>query len=773
MNYVYHIENYIRVSLTFQSILECIRSTFYLVKNKIRIIALCLLISFFGYAQEDYIINQLGVKDGLAHNNIYEIFEDRDGFLWIGAGSKLQRFDGHNFITFEYIAEDSNSLVFGDIMSISQDYSGAIWVGTDGGGLSRFKNGQFRSFKSEGKDNSISNNSVEVILTTPDSSLWIGTWGGGINLYKNGQFSLMPMSSGNTNDCSKQEISALFFDENTETLWIGTWKNGLYSLQKGVKKHFPIEPGSYNSISATSISRTDDGTIWIGSWGSGLFRYKDGRFEQYTAEAGHLGGNNINSVKADGNALWVGTYGGGITFYKNETFDVLKINENIASEHSLDYIESSIIDRNGNYWVATSGAGLAKLERHNKEGDYNPHVQITHLSVADSLIFSISQTPSPKIFGEDPLRIDPNEENISIYFSDMKFGNSFPTYFKHKLSRHHTSWSEASQNSFVSFKHLKPGSYTFEVMASIDQVNWSEPAHIHLIIETLWYQTLTFKLLILAFIILITIWLIRLRLLLLAKRNNLFKQIVDEKTSEIQLKNKQISDHALTIKQANEELQIALEELKHFQRQKEVFVENEKSVISRELHDNISTTLFSVRQRVNNALNKIEGKTTQAVRLEVDEMIKNVIEDSRVIVKNLSSKPFQHATFYDSLKDLIDNIRLISDCDIKLNWEGSYHISDLKVSLNLFRIIKEALSNSVKHAKANKITVSINNSDQVTCTVEDDGKGFDQDRIRQSKGGIQNILDRAEELNAGLEIKSELNKGTLLKITIEQDVLVA
>ncbi len=742
-------------------------------QSKLRIVLFSLVISLFCQAQEVLNFQHLSVKDGLAHNNIYDLFQDNDGYLWIGAGTKLQRYDGHNFVTFEYEFNNPNSLVFGDIMCIVQDHDGALWVGTDGGGLSKFHKGQFTTFKRKKGANSINNNSIETMIIMPDSSLLIGTWGGGINILKEGEFSSLRHNPNDSNSLSGNKITTLFYDSETEILWIGTWENGLCYLKDGHFRRFPVEDGSFNSRAATSITKTSDGSIWIGSWGNGIFKYNGGKFEQFTYESGHIGGNDVYSLEGVKDDLWIGSYGGGVTLYNNNRFTKLHNNEELGRGLYAEFIESSFVDQEGNYWVGTYGDGITKLASRKSNIRKTPTVEITHLSIADSIIFWNPREPNLAPWGENLFQVEPQEASLSIHFSDLELGSDSPTYFKHKLSGLNSSWTEASQISSATFQKLKPGKYSFDVMASKDQVEWSAPAQIKFEVHSTWYQTVLFKIAAVVFMVLIIVFMVRLRLRVLMRRSAKLKKLVNEKTREIHFKNHQISENAKLLKRTNDELRHAYEELKYFQKQNDVFIENEKSVTSREVHDNISIALFSARQRVDKALKTIEAQNAQEVRKEVGNMMKELIEDSQLILKNLSSRPLQHASFYDSLKDLLDNISPITKSRIHLDWQGDHRIEDLKIGSNLFRIIKEALSNSVKYSEAKNIRLSISNFDTINCIIEDDGKGFDSALRKSTNGGIQSIEERANDINADIEWKTQIGQGTRLTVALLKATLIS
>ena len=77
--------------------------------------------------------NRYGTEEGLSQNNVQVTMQDSRGFLWIGAGSGLNRFDGYRFEIFEHRRDDPTSLSNSSIWALHEDDSGHIWIGSEGG----------------------------------------------------------------------------------------------------------------------------------------------------------------------------------------------------------------------------------------------------------------------------------------------------------------------------------------------------------------------------------------------------------------------------------------------------------------------------------------------------------------------------------------------------------------------------------------------------------------------------------------------------------------
>ncbi len=217
---------------------------------------------------------------------------------------------------------------------------------------------------------------------------------------------------------------------------------------------------------------------------------------------------------------------------------------------------------------------------------------------------------------------------------------------------------------------------------------------------------------------------------------------------------------------SNVDLKDALIEIKKHEHRIISFQENEREAIKREVHDSISSSLFAIRMMMDKGLKKINQENSNMKESNaVNTLLQQVINDSRIILKNLSSNSEdQHASFFETLNDLVERSRELSDADISINWSGAHAIDELKVASNIFRIMQEVLANSLQHSKARNVNITFENGDEITWSIEDDGVGFDTSEIA-SERGLQRIKDRALEIEGQLYIESKINKGTKVLFT--------
>jgi signal transduction histidine kinase/ligand-binding sensor domain-containing protein len=313
-------------------------------------------------AQEGYNFYRMDVNDGLSHNNVYSLYQDSFGYIWIGTGRGLHRYDGGVFKNYYHELGNKFTIPSGYVRAITEDSFGNLWIGTEGGGISKFNNGTFKTF-TKSDSNGPNHNNIEKIVQLPDSSIAIATWGGGINFYKNNKFSFLDTTNSNL---SNNNVVDLLYDHESEILWIATWDGGICQLKNGEIVCSINDPSAFNSTRARSLAKTNDGSIWIGTWGSGLFQFKDGKYVKHQLRSNSQnepGDNFILTLSAENNKLWVGTFGGGVALFENKSFTYFKHDLDDKNSISSNFIESSLVDKDGNLWIGTFGSGLTKFEK--------------------------------------------------------------------------------------------------------------------------------------------------------------------------------------------------------------------------------------------------------------------------------------------------------------------------------------------------------------------------------------------------------------------------
>jgi signal transduction histidine kinase len=156
-------------------------------------------------------------------------------------------------------------------------------------------------------------------------------------------------------------------------------------------------------------------------------------------------------------------------------------------------------------------------------------------------------------------------------------------------------------------------------------------------------------------------------------------------------------------------------------------------------------------------------------------LIKEVINNLRELSHELNPAELGNEGLYEAAQELIERINVTGKIEITANVKGLNYLKHLcpQISLSLYRIMQEALTNIIKHAGAKKVTISlVTSSGAVDMEIQDDGKGFDRNKEKAGLG-LKTIYTRAEAAGGKAHIVTSPGKGTSLSIHIPVDQLTS
>lgn len=194
--------------------------------------------------------------------------------------------------------------------------------------------------------------------------------------------------------------------------------------------------------------------------------------------------------------------------------------------------------------------------------------------------------------------------------------------------------------------------------------------------------------------------------------------------------------------------------------------QDERKRIANQLHDSIGGNLAGIKLQLNNLGEK------KSLKKELMAQVNETYELVREISHNLTPKKFNQNNFSLLIKDHLTQLSNNSDLQINFSSHPEEKINQLneKFKIEIYQIIQELLTNTIKHAKAKSLEVHINIIDGIFQLIfEDDGQGFEKQKT--NKGfGIKNLENRLTNLNGMLHIDSVMNRGTVVSIEIPLNI---
>lgn len=197
--------------------------------------------------------------------------------------------------------------------------------------------------------------------------------------------------------------------------------------------------------------------------------------------------------------------------------------------------------------------------------------------------------------------------------------------------------------------------------------------------------------------------------------------------------------------------------------------------ISRDLHDNIGAQLTFIISSIDTIKYAFE-----ITNEKLDHKLSNISSFTKSTIVELRDTIWAMNNSEITFEDL--NIRIHNFIDkakeAKEQINFSFHISDevmqVKLSsvegMNLYRIIQEAVNNSIKYSNATTISIDVTTiENQIQISIQDNGLGFDSENIERGNG-LQNMQERIENMGGKFKLKSELGKGTQISLIISKKV---
>jgi signal transduction histidine kinase len=197
--------------------------------------------------------------------------------------------------------------------------------------------------------------------------------------------------------------------------------------------------------------------------------------------------------------------------------------------------------------------------------------------------------------------------------------------------------------------------------------------------------------------------------------------------------------------------------------------EMERQRLSRELHDGLGQLLIAIKLKLESLIYTDRSKLLYTIE-GIKSLFDKTIDEIKRISYDLMPAVLYEFGLSKAILNLCEDIENRTRLNISYNFEGDAEILNDKVfKTYLFRIVQEALNNIVKHAEATKIVLSIKfENNEILLKIEDNGKGFEVKKHLNSlkSNGIYNMRERVNLLNGSFEIKSEVNKGTMITVII-------
>ena len=317
---------------------------------------------YCGAQQPSVYFEKITVQNGLSHNKVNCILQDRRGFIWIGTDDGLNRYDGKSFVHFRARPADSTSISGNIITCILEDADQRLWIATADGGMSRYDyrlppQSQFRQYKHiPGNAASLPVTTINALLEDRFGNLWLGTSGRSVLRFNKITERFDEVTK------SPKTVLALCLDKDG-IIWVGRQGGGLLKINP-VTLSF-TEDNRYADLyaklphaSVTALFKDRESAMWFGSWDKVLYKQSEGEETVFRSGGPYSFQNDeINCFAEDaGGRLWMGGKEKGLHLFDKATKRFYHLRYDPSKEGALsdDRINCIFIDRQGKIWIGTA-----------------------------------------------------------------------------------------------------------------------------------------------------------------------------------------------------------------------------------------------------------------------------------------------------------------------------------------------------------------------------------------------------------------------------------
>jgi two-component system, NarL family, sensor histidine kinase LiaS len=196
--------------------------------------------------------------------------------------------------------------------------------------------------------------------------------------------------------------------------------------------------------------------------------------------------------------------------------------------------------------------------------------------------------------------------------------------------------------------------------------------------------------------------------------------------------------------------------------------EDERQRLARELHDAVSQQLFALNMMTSACIRVIDQDVNLAKKQmgEIAEMASNAQAEMRALLLHLRPAQLSKDALHIGIQQLVDELKAKCKITFITNIEEVKSLSH-GIEDHLFRVVQEALSNTLRHADATEVKIKMYEKDNdLRLQISDNGKGFNIKKEKLVSYGLKTMKERCEELGGNLTIHSKEGEGTYLQVKV-------
>jgi signal transduction histidine kinase/ligand-binding sensor domain-containing protein len=719
---------------------------------------------WIGTAKGLYRINAKGAtlfdeRDVRGTGSISALFEDREGNIWVGGALGLERIRDTTFVTYSpnpslsqsngpVYVDDRNRAWFapgdGGLYTVSNAQVDAVsglalgadeiysitggrdhvWLGREHGGLTRlrFGSGGAPQVDDYTRSNGLAQDSVYTVYEDHQGALWAGTLNAGVSRFKDGRFTTFTTANG----LASNTVTSIA-ETRDGTIWFGT-PNGVSALANGQWKSYSVADGlPSNEVNCLFEGGAD--RLWIGT-SKGIAYLRDGHVQVPPNEPDLLREDVFGIAEDQRRWLWIATADRVLRAERERlasgTLGTDGLREygpadGLGSVQGVKRSRSVAGDSMGRIWISLS-QGLAVVDPSHISADSPPAIAHVDSIAADG----------NSIGAGDSVHVPASPGRITFTFTGLSLAVPDRVRFRYFLEGFDRGWSDAVAEREAVYTNLGPGPYRFHVIASNSDGAWNgSEAILAFEVDPAYWQTWWFRTLCV---------LIAAGAIALGYRYRLY--------------------------QLTRQMNVRFEERLA-----------ERTRIGRELHDTLLQSFQGLLLHFQSARNLLPGRPEQATE-SLDKALdraEHAIVEARDAIHDIRAPAPVGGDLANEITALGEELAADDGAGesptLRVLIEGTPRQIDPILHHEIYCIVREALRNAYRHARARTIEAEIAYDRAISrVRVRDDGVGIDAKMLgeagRAGHWGLPGMRERARRIGAQLDVWSELGAGTEIELRI-------
>lgn len=506
------------------------------------------------------------------------ISEDRDGNIWVATtdgGVNRMLADGTGFENYMFEYANYESISNNSVSGLLIDSHNHLWAYTWGVGINELdlNIAGNRTFTRHERENNKGLES-DFLGSAAEDRLNDGIWFGstcGLHFYdrKSGRFIRIVFPEIDNNI---KEVRAMIVDRGNR-LWWGTsdgvfvvWLSSLDKEGGNVEykymKYKLTEPGSRQIEKINCIMQDSSGRIWLGSEGNGLYMLKDDGSDRFDficySTTDGLSGNTVIGIVEDGDGmLWIVTNRGLSSLDMSHGAEVFTnfTREDGLPDGRFNWNSYHYSPKSGLLYFGTMNELIAFSPVRLPSGKNFRRPVVTSWMVSGGNVNPLPDRLTTDDSNCPEVRMHESDRGLVITFSTLDYANSHRIKYSYRMKGYDNSWTETSHGQCTArYSSLPYGEYMFQLKATDERGHWGgEVTEMRVVVAPYFYKSWWFYLSVLVLAVFVAKYIYKVKTDMYRSQKRELEMQVAQRTSELESKNKDLTEMARRVEEATEE----------------------------------------------------------------------------------------------------------------------------------------------------------------------------------------------------------------------------